>query len=39
VDVVAQHAGFGTGAALRQQMSAALGVAPSAYRQTFRSAG
>jgi transcriptional regulator GlxA family with amidase domain len=39
VDLVAQHAGFGTGAALRQQMSAALGVAPSAYRQTFRSAG
>ncbi|MFE2755953.1 GlxA family transcriptional regulator [Actinosynnema sp. NPDC059335] len=39
VDQVARHAGFGTGAALRQQMSATLGVAPSAYRTTFRSAG
>jgi transcriptional regulator GlxA family with amidase domain len=39
VDRVARDAGFGTGAALRQQMSATLGVAPSAYRSTFRSAG
>ncbi|NUT49765.1 MAG: helix-turn-helix domain-containing protein [Saccharothrix sp.] len=39
VDQVARHAGFGTGAALRQQMSATLGVSPSAYRTTFRSAG
>ncbi|QTR05051.1 DJ-1/PfpI family protein [Saccharothrix algeriensis] len=39
VDQVARHAGFGTGAALRQQMGALLGVAPSAYRTTFRSAG
>ncbi|MGZ4609657.1 MAG: helix-turn-helix domain-containing protein, partial [Actinomycetes bacterium] len=39
VDQVAQHAGFGTGAALRHQLGAALGVAPSAYRSTFRSAG
>jgi transcriptional regulator GlxA family with amidase domain len=39
IDQVARHAGFGTGAALRQQMSATLGVAPSAYRTTFRSAG
>ncbi|MDQ1666681.1 MAG: hypothetical protein QOH75_2712 [Actinomycetota bacterium] len=39
VDQVARHAGFGTGAALRQQLSAAVGVAPSAYRSTFRSAG
>ena len=38
VDHVARHAGFGTGAALRQQMTAALGVPPSAYRTTFRSA-
>ncbi len=38
VDHVAHHAGFGTGAALRQQMTAALGVPPSAYRTTFRSA-
>jgi transcriptional regulator GlxA family with amidase domain len=39
IDRVARDAGFGTGAALRQQMSATLGVAPSAYRSTFRSAG
>ncbi|MGM1057935.1 GlxA family transcriptional regulator [Saccharothrix sp. Mg75] len=39
IDQVARHAGFGTGAALRQQMSATLGVAPSVYRTTFRSAG
>ncbi|NUT98376.1 MAG: helix-turn-helix domain-containing protein [Saccharothrix sp.] len=38
VDQVARHSGFGTGAALRQQMSALLGVSPSAYRSTFRSA-
>jgi transcriptional regulator GlxA family with amidase domain len=36
VDVVARHSGFGTGAALRQQLGSALGVAPSAYRNTFR---
>lgn len=39
VDQVARHAGFGTGAALRQQMTAVLGVPPSVYRTTFRSAG
>ncbi|WP_433269379.1 GlxA family transcriptional regulator [Actinosynnema sp. CS-041913] len=39
IDQVARHSGFGTGAALRQQMSALLGVAPSVYRTTFRSAG
>ncbi|MEU5690333.1 helix-turn-helix domain-containing protein [Actinosynnema sp. NPDC020468] len=39
VDQVARHAGFGTGAALRQQMAASLGVSPTAYRTTFRSAG
>lgn len=38
VDVVARRSGFGTGAALRQQMGAALGVAPGAYRATFRTA-
>lgn len=38
VDQVAVHAGFGTGAALRAQMAAVVGVAPSAYRSTFRSA-
>jgi AraC-like DNA-binding protein len=36
---VARHSGFGTAAALRAQMSAAVGVPPSAYRSTFRSAG
>jgi transcriptional regulator GlxA family with amidase domain len=39
VDVVAHHAGFGSGTVLRQQLGAALGVAPSAYRNTFRSTG
>jgi transcriptional regulator GlxA family with amidase domain len=39
VDQVARHSGFGTAAALRAQMAAAVGVAPSAYRSTFRSAG
>nr|BFE88700.1 hypothetical protein GCM10020093_113010 [Planobispora longispora] len=36
IDRVARHSGFGTGAALRQQMAASLGVAPSAYRRTFQ---
>ncbi|GAA3888003.1 helix-turn-helix domain-containing protein [Saccharothrix violaceirubra] len=39
VDQVARHAGFGTGAALRQRMTASLGVSPSTYRTTFRSVG
>jgi transcriptional regulator GlxA family with amidase domain len=39
VDQVSRHAGFGTAAALRAQMAAAVGVPPSAYRSTFRSAG
>ncbi|ROP38038.1 transcriptional regulator GlxA family with amidase domain [Saccharothrix texasensis] len=39
IDQVARHAGFGTGAALRQQLGATLGVAPSVYRTTFRSVG
>jgi transcriptional regulator GlxA family with amidase domain len=38
VDQVARHAGFGTGAALRQQLAASIGVSPTAYRQTFRTA-
>jgi transcriptional regulator GlxA family with amidase domain len=38
IDQVARHAGFGTGAALRQQLAASIGVSPSAYRQTFRQA-
>lgn len=36
VDRVADRAGFGTAASLRQHMVAAIGVPPSAYRQTFR---
>lgn len=36
VDQVARRAGFGTAAALRAQMAAAVGVPPSAYRSTFR---
>jgi transcriptional regulator GlxA family with amidase domain len=36
VDVVAERAGLGTGASLRQHMRAALGVSPLAYRKTFR---
>jgi transcriptional regulator GlxA family with amidase domain len=39
VDVVARHSGFGTGAALRQQLGRAVGVAPSTYRTTFRTTG
>ncbi|WP_258571985.1 GlxA family transcriptional regulator [Actinomadura parmotrematis] len=36
VDVVAERAGFGTAASMRQHVVAALGVPPSAYRHTFR---
>ncbi|TDV37542.1 GlxA family transcriptional regulator [Actinophytocola oryzae] len=36
VEVVAERAGLGTGASLRQHMRAALGVSPLAYRKTFR---
>ena len=36
VDAVARRSGFGTAAALRQHLQAAIGVAPSAYRRTFR---
>ena len=38
VDRVAQRAGFGTPTALRQQLHAAIGVAPLAYRRTYRPA-
>ncbi|HEX7303258.1 GlxA family transcriptional regulator [Lentzea sp.] len=38
IDQVANHSGFGTGAALRQQLAATIGVSPTAYRQTFRTA-
>jgi transcriptional regulator GlxA family with amidase domain len=36
VDGVAEQAGLGTGASLRQHMRAVLGVSPLAYRKTFR---
>ena len=36
VDVVARRAGLGSASALRQHMQATIGVAPSAYRRTFR---
>jgi transcriptional regulator GlxA family with amidase domain len=37
VDQVAERAGLGTGANLRQQMKLASGVSPTAYRRAFRS--
>lgn len=36
VDRVAAEAGLGSGASLRQHLSAAIGVSPMAYRHTFR---
>lgn len=36
IDRVARQAGFGTAASLRQQLHASIGVAPTAYRRTFR---
>ncbi|MDA0633496.1 helix-turn-helix domain-containing protein [Nonomuraea sp. MCN248] len=36
VEEVARHAGFGTAVSLRQHLHAAVGVAPLAYRHTFR---
>ena len=39
VDRVAAEAGFGTPASLRQHLRAAIGVAPLAYRRTFRGVG
>lgn len=36
VDRIAAHAGFGTPASLRAHLHAAVGVAPGAYRRTFR---
>ncbi|MEV7106800.1 GlxA family transcriptional regulator [Streptomyces atroolivaceus] len=38
VDQVARDAGFGTATSLRQHVQAALGVSPTVYRRTFRSA-
>jgi transcriptional regulator GlxA family with amidase domain len=39
VERVAAEAGFGTTASLRQHLHAAIGVAPLAYRRTYRGAG
>ena len=39
VDEVARRAGFGTAVSLRQHLHAAVGVAPLAYRRTFRMQG
>jgi transcriptional regulator GlxA family with amidase domain len=36
VDRIAEDAGFGTAASLRQHLQTSLGVSPSAYRRTFR---
>jgi transcriptional regulator GlxA family with amidase domain len=36
IDQVARRSGFGTAAALRQQLHQSIGVAPTAYRRTFR---
>ncbi|MFD7716559.1 GlxA family transcriptional regulator [Streptomyces sp. NPDC059814] len=38
IDQVARDAGFGTPTSLRQHLQAALGVSPTMYRRTFRSA-
>lgn len=38
IDQVARDAGFGTSTSLRQHLQAALGVSPTVYRRTFRSA-
>ncbi|WP_370077280.1 GlxA family transcriptional regulator [Streptacidiphilus sp. MAP12-16] len=39
VDRIAREVGFGTAASMRQHLREALGVAPSAYRRTFRATG
>ncbi|MBB2947901.1 transcriptional regulator GlxA family with amidase domain [Actinoplanes lutulentus] len=39
VDAVARRAGLGSATALRQHLHATIGVAPSAYRRTFRHTG
>jgi transcriptional regulator GlxA family with amidase domain len=36
VDAVARRSGLGSATSLRQHLHAAIGVAPSAYRRTFR---
>ncbi|MGM7648160.1 GlxA family transcriptional regulator [Nocardia sp. JW2] len=39
VDQIAERAGFGTGASLRQHFARTLGTSPSAYRATFHGGG
>jgi transcriptional regulator GlxA family with amidase domain len=39
IDAIARRAGFGTAVSLRQRLHATVGVAPSAYRRTFRVTG
>ncbi len=39
VDRVAERAGFGTAASLRQHLTAAVGMPPLAYRRTYRAEG
>ncbi|PJJ03210.1 hypothetical protein BX264_3581 [Streptomyces sp. 2333.5] len=36
LDLVARHAGLGTGTSLRQHLHSAVGVIPQAYRRTCR---
>jgi transcriptional regulator GlxA family with amidase domain len=38
LDRIAEQAGFGTAASMRQHLGTALGVSPSTYRRTFRAA-
>ncbi|WP_327729113.1 helix-turn-helix domain-containing protein [Streptomyces sp. NBC_00487] len=39
IDQIAHDAGFGTAQSMRQHLQGALGVTPTAYRRTFRTAG
>ncbi|GAA2292412.1 helix-turn-helix domain-containing protein [Streptomyces kunmingensis] len=39
IDQVARDSGFGTAQSMRQHLQSALGVTPTTYRRTFRSAG
>jgi transcriptional regulator GlxA family with amidase domain len=39
VESIAYESGFGSATALRQHLHAAIGVSPTAYRRTFRTAG
>lgn len=39
IDAIARRSGFGSAVSLRQRLHATIGVAPSAYRRTFRVTG